>query len=622
MSVYVYDLEQFPNLHTATFKNIHTKEVKTFVLHESRFELQEYLAFLNTVKGLIGFNNIGYDYPMLKKIRSSYNKDISLIKELYTYSQYLINNDKPPIFKQDIPQLDLYKINHYDNKNKRTSLKWVEFGLKWDNLQDLPYPHDAFIESDQIQTVLDYNLNDVNATEKFYEHCKPQIELRKSLSKIYGINLINHSDTGIGMEILKREYAKKTKIPEAAFTHWYDSNTNITFSSVISDVVSFKSFELQELLSALKSSNQNIFYTEFKRSVLYDSMYYTIAKGGLHSEKTGTFLKADDKYSLIDIDFGSFYPKLMLNLKIYPPQLGESFLEVLQDLTDRRLHAKAINDKATAESLKITINSIFGNLGEKNSFIYSPQSLYKVTINGQLILLMLIEKLTKLGASCFYANTDGATFKVPKSKLHDFMEACKAFESYIDIPIEYAEYDMCAIRDVNNYIILGKNNYVKTKGAFEIEKPLHKNNSQKIVAKAVYEYFINNKPVETTINNHTELLDFCKVVRTKKDDYLISRIFDKSSFVDTKLSKTNRYYVSNNGVTLIKIMPPLEVERVDTPQLNLFNVDEYNIYKPREVNIESGYKCTLHNQLNTDITDINYNYYISESYKLINSILQ
>jgi len=98
----------------------------------------------------------------------------------------------------------------------------------------------------------------------------------------------------------------------------------------------------------------------------------------------------------------------MIYLGIYPPHLGVEILEILKTLTDQRLEAKRVGDTITSDSLKLSINSCFGQNGDKHSFMYSPTSMLKVTINGQLFMLMLIEKLyQEIGDDiwCFYANT-------------------------------------------------------------------------------------------------------------------------------------------------------------------------------------------------------------------------
>lgn len=634
MQTWVYDLEQFSNCHTATFKGIDTGEIRVFVVHESRNDLIEYIHFLkNDVKGLIGFNNLNYDYPLLHYILTTpaLLKSKDPANELYRKSQGIILQKYSSIWdnKVLIPQLDLYKLNHYDNKNKATSLKWVEFTLRWNNLQDLPYKHNHVVKVNELNQILKYNLNDVEATEMFYRYCKDQIDMRKELSRIYKTNLINKSDSAIGVELLTRKYEELTGLPRTRFKHWRDNTRVVHLRDVIDDLIEFETPEMQNVLNDLMVNSKNIIEHDFEHNFKFKDCYYTIAKGGLHSTLKGIHIKESDTHKIIDLDFGSFYPKIMLNLGVYPPQLGEKFLIMLQDLTDRRLRAKAEGDDGTAYSLKITINSIYGNLGNKYSYTYSPKSMYKVTLNGQLIIMMLIEQLEKRGISCFYANTDGATFSVPIEAVDTFYDICQKFEKKVNIPIEYANYKMCAIRDVNNYIIQTENK-IKVKGDFEIDKFPHKNNSQLVVAKALKEYYINGTLPEDFITNHTDIFDFCKGAKMTSGNKLVARTFTGQDFKDTELTKTNRYFVSNDGVTLIKVMPPLDKEletdkvKREYNQMNIFDVyipDEFVVRKNRETNLEVGYKCTLLNDISElDRYDINYDYYIRECYKIINSI--
>jgi hypothetical protein len=644
---WIYDLEQFPNLHTATFKDIKSDTVKTFVLHKSKNQLKEYIRFLKTeCKYLIGFNNINYDYPLLHYILKNEYKLLKSNKPeklLYLTSQEIIKSKYSSIKDKYviIPQIDLFRINNYQNKNKSTSLKWIEFSLRWNNVQDLPYRYDDEIDEENIQLVLDYNLNDVLATEMFFNYCKPQIDLRLSLGKKYDLNLLNESDTSMGVNLMIKKYSEYTGKNPEMFKHLRDYSTHpLYLKNIISDTIQFKSIELNKVLLDLKSNLINLRTQDeieesesFKYSFKYNQCTYDIAKGGLHSTLPPMLLHNSDDYTIIDIDFSSYYPNIMLKLKLYPPQLGEYILTLLQELTELRLKAKADKDMITSDATKITINSIFGNLGNQYSFLYSPETMYKVTINGQLILLMLIEELELNGAICFYTNTDGCTFKVPKNKVNLFYEICKNFDNKIGIPIEFNEYKLCAIRDVNNYLIITTDNKVKLKGDFEINKLPHKNNSQIVVAKAVHEYLVNKTPIDYYIYHNTNILDFCKGVKITGKNRLVSRTFDGLQFNDELLSKTTRYYVSNNGVRLIKMLPPLlkktyteKYNELIPNQLSIFDmgIEDVIVRKVRETNIEANNYCTVLNQFdnkkNISEYDINYEYYINECNKIISDL--
>src|ERR1017187_7366641 len=138
--------------------------------------------------------------------------------------------------------------------------------------------------------------------------------------------------------------------------------------------------------------------------------------GGLHSAESGVAHVAGSNYMLIDRDVTSYYPSIILNLGLYPQHMGEAFLTVYRSLVERRVAAKKAGDKVTAESLKIAVNGSFGKLGSKWSALYAPDLLIRVTITGQLSLLMLIEMIELAGLPVLSGNTDGILVKCHKDR--------------------------------------------------------------------------------------------------------------------------------------------------------------------------------------------------------------
>ena len=122
-NIWIYDLETYPNFFLAVFYNIMTKESLIFEISDRKNEIDKLRAFLysNNLK-LIGFNNLNFDYPVLHNSILSNNKEWTS-QEIYKEVEKIINAQYSSIWDKDvkIPQLDLYKIWHYDNKNKRTS---------------------------------------------------------------------------------------------------------------------------------------------------------------------------------------------------------------------------------------------------------------------------------------------------------------------------------------------------------------------------------------------------------------------------------------------------------------------------------------------------------------------
>lgn len=276
MNTWVYDLEQFRNFHSGVFLNVETGEIKSFVIHQERNELEEYVSFLDSVKGLIGFNNISYDYPLLH-----YLLETGDYKGLFDKSQEIISSDFPTVRRKDvlIPQLDLYRIWHFNNKARATGLKKLQIAMKWHRVQDLPLPYDAVIMADQIDEVLDYNLNDVLSTHEFYLKTKPAINLRKQIGKVYGIKVINRPDTGMGEDIFGSILSKELNIPLRELKQMRTERPTITFSDCIVPYVSYKSKEFKSLLDRLRATTITETKDSIKESVIYKGFKYDFGVG-------------------------------------------------------------------------------------------------------------------------------------------------------------------------------------------------------------------------------------------------------------------------------------------------------------------------------------------------------
>lgn len=603
MRKFIYDLEVFPNFFSATFKNVDTKEVIVFYKHEGKQnQINELIDFLKSNIYLIGFNNDKYDNLLLNKILSS---EITC-EDLFNLSKLIISNRDSFFINKQIKELysykkpygslDLMMIHRFDKL--MVGLKQCSVNLKWHKIQDLPKAYDSEVSIDEIDKILSYNLNDVLITEKLFEISLDEIRLRQSVGRKYNVDLMNASRSKMADILMTKMYADTSNLDYSDFKDLRDTQTLIKLSDIVWDKISYSTPSMQAVLAKIKNTTIDISSGDvnFNISVIIDSCRHDIAKGGLHSNNKPDVYESTDDIKLIDVDFGSFYPSLMINLGIYPLQLGDTFLDVLKTITTQRLLAKKNKDKVEADALKIVINSCYGKLGFEKGYMYSPKSMYSVTVNGQLILLMLIEQLSNIGVECFYSNTDGATFKVPVNLQDEFYKVCNDFVKFVNIELEYTEYSKCILRDVNNYLILKPNGEVKEKGSFVTSIQLDKGFNMPVVAKAVKAYFTEGIPVRQFIESHNDIYDFCKSQKVG-NQYTVERHYIKDSkHCIEVMQKTNRYYVSKRGDVLYK---------KKGEQLN---------------NLVAGFTVTIFNDyFDSDDYKIDYDYYVHEANSLIHN---
>lgn len=211
-----------------------------------------------------------------------------------------------------------------------------------------------------------------------------------------------------------------------------------------------------------------------------------------------------------------------------------------------------------SDAFKLSLNSVYGKSNDKYSFLMDPMYTMKTTLNGQLMLSMLCEKLALKGFTILMVNTDGLECIVSKNREDEYYSICKEWENYTKLSLEWVNYTKLFVRDINNYISISDKGKIKYKGSYVIDKELHQDNSFKIVSIALSAYFTKGVPIEETIKKHTNIYDFCGRQKFVGQDYgethgiIIDEITNLPIKQIIKQQKNTRYYISNPGVTFIK----------------------------------------------------------------------
>lgn len=627
----VYDIETFSNCFTYTDYDPDTKEINVFVISSFRDDSVQFKAYLDSIKkgGMVGFNNRHFDWPVINYI---YNLSQPTAEKIYAYAQSIISQEKNEYSKEWIKQLDLFLLNHYDNKARRTSLKALEVSCGWDNVMDMPLAHTTRIDEHLLQQVLEYNLNDVLFTAKFYEMCADKIKLRKEIKKKYKLDVLNKSDVVIGESIFLKYLSDAMDTPIKELKQIRGRRTDVPIKNIIFPYVSFKSKELNNVLRLMSETQSSASYlSNFIESVdtrksineLYDKLkennidvkktaqqkksfsfttYYGGVRldygvGGIHGCVAPGVYTSDDRFDILDIDVKSYYPNLFIQNRLHPRQMDQdTFVQVYSDIFEQRVKAQKEGDKLTSDALKLSLNGLFGKTGSDVSCFYDPTVFYAVTVNGQLLISMLLESLYLNGCQIIQVNTDGVTIKHHKNKKGEVMEICKQWEEKTKLTLEYANYTKMIIRDVNNYIAVSDK--VKEKGCFETKKDWHKDNSFMIVPLAVRNYFVDGTPIEQTLRQHENILDFCGRYKASKGWNAEYVYLDGNEEKRIDYGKIYRFIPVIKGGTSLKI-----------------NKDG------RVHNLLDGYQTVPFNKtVAFDKKDLNYQFFISECQKLIETI--
>lgn len=352
----------------------------------------------------------------------------------------------------------------------------------------------------------------------------------------------------------------------------------------------------------------------------FNGTSYTIAKGGIHSNDPPRKIIPNENEILRDSDIGSQYPRAIIKRRLFPAHLGEAWLKGYESTFHKRIEAKRAKKQSINEAFKLCLNGAYGKLNEETNWQYSPESMYKCTIGNQIEILMLIEKLETNGIHIVSANTDGILVLMDKTLSDLHYKICKEWEKTVGNDIhgnlEHCEYKSFYQTSVNDYLAVKVDGSIKEKGDFAIDCELHKNKSSRIVQIALQQYYINNIPVEDTIKNHKNIYSFCCAVKGKGDSKFY--VMNTKEHSEKRLQKINRYFISNDGINLVKRLPPLN--KPITHQIDIFGNVDIGI---RESEVEAGFLTTIFNRYeekNIKDYDINYQFYINKTNRIIQQI--
>jgi len=510
----ICDIETYPNYNLFAFMK--NGKVTTFESwHKFTKKQCKKITKLMENNLIVTYNGNNYDIPL---INYAVKKNAS-VNQMYMASKAIIEDRLKPFAlyrKMNLAFEDRLKINHIDLKEPAPavmiSLKLYGSRLNSKVLWDLPYDPHTPLTIKQAETIVEYCENDLQITLDLFNGIKDRLELREQMSEQYDIDLRSKSDAQIAEAVMKSELAKDGIHAERPHL---DDGYNCYYKPP--KYIKFKTKQLKQLFKKIK--NQNFLLDNggsvkipaalSQEVITIGNTSYNIGIGGLHSMEKSL---AVTKGKMMNADYSSYYPFIILKNGYYPLHLGKKFLDVYKNIVTTRLKAKAEGDTLVANSLKITINGSFGKYGSKWSVLYSPDLLLQVTLTGQLTLLMLIEKLESKGISVVSANTDGLEMNIhTKKQEKKARKIIKKFDEVTGYEMEIGEYKALFARDVNNYVAK-YDGYVKAKGVYA--DPLDKNNYLKknsqtpIVFESVREFINNGTPIKKTINKCDDVTKF------------------------------------------------------------------------------------------------------------------
>ena len=556
-----------------------------------------------------GYNNHHYDDVIINYMIDYRDKLAGLpywriCQSLFNLSSTIVGDEEGSREK-----LKRWKYAHYFqsmdlltmqfSQKLRVGLKTMQVTMHYKNVYEYEGNFDSPIFNKDIDKMISYNINDVESTEELLNRLKDQIELRLFIEQEHGIDCLSMDSVKMAETFLLEKYSERSGIPKNVIKEMRSPMDYIPLKDVILPFIKYKNPKLQDVLEDMK---KQIVYSKerksYEKKFVLSNVVYSVGVGGIHSIHTPQiFLPKDDEH-IGHADVTSMYPSFLIKYQWGPRHLGKLFCDIFSEIYDERVEAKRTGQKVKNLFLKIVLNSPTGKMQQEVSWMYDPFNVFKIRINGQLTLLMLVDRLLELGCEIIQVNTDGVVYRA-KNQLREGIErAIHEVETITQLMFEIDEYEAFYQYAINDYFGVEKGysethdpKLIEKKGMFITDTKLGKGLAPVVIPKAVINYFLTKQPVDEFIVKDKDIRDF-----------LMSQAVDKKFKVvhgEKPIQRINRFYASTDGPYLYKVDP--NGDREKTNMLTKSGVTILNKFDERPI----------------EDRKINYRYYISEAKKVI-----
>lgn len=664
----IYDIESFPNCFTFSMEMLRSDTKATWEISEFRndtAQLMEFFRWLSQCQvPMIGFNNINYDYPICHMLnrnphagyQGAYRKTMEIIEGNDKFGHIIWADDR------FAPQIDLFKLHHFDNKARSTGLKTLQINMRSESVVDIPVENGTVLTKQQIDELLiPYNLHDVIETKQFAKFSEEAMQFRVNMIDKFGAEVLNWNDTKIGEQTVIQKLGDELCYDRSSGRRQMRQTIRptVALDNVIFPYIKFQTQEFNRVLDYMRQQvlRADELSIEDSTSIKTKGVFTNLSAkaggieffygvGGIHGSVENKRVQAGGDWIIRDIDVAALYPSIAIVNNLAPHHLGPQFVKIYSELPKERKRWQQEKGKKCPEAnaLKLASNGVYGKSNSIYSVFYDPQFTMAVTVNGQLLLSMLIEKLIAVPTlRIIQANTDGVTYYINKNHEPEAAHLCSMWEIQTMLTLESADYRRVFVKDVNNYIAESLDGTLKLKGAYWTPDPCdyhrsiadaqpvswHKNFSNVVSTRAAVAHMVHGIDIEQFIRQCMNPFDFMCAVKVKRSDTLL--------WGNQQMQRNTRFYISTDGQNLIKRMPS-NSPAGQYKQANGISDHEYqqvmketggqwdervctknkSKYEIRETAVNAGYKVSICNDSRQFRFDnINFNFYIDEAKKLL-----
>lgn len=528
LNIEIFDVEVFKEDWMVTFKNVQSGEYT--VIHNDNHALKN---FMRTKPILAGFNSKFYDNWIIQAILLG--ADNRMVKEI---NDYIIEGGLG--WEHHFLQYKRRTFQSFDLRDDlpmNLSLKAIEGNLGLDIVETgVSFDIDRALTADELESSIEYNKVDVDSTQRLFELRKDYLQGKMTVARLKGLDEV---------EALGLTNAKLTARYLDARKQVRDDERQYTIPPEVNqDRIPQQVLDFYAQMDDESIDSDDLFKSKLKTEIGGLEIVYGF--GGVHGAKPNYF--SDGKKLILNWDVTSLYPNLMIEYDYVSRNVPnpEQFAEVVA----RRIKAKAEGDWMVSDALKLVINTCYGAMLNQYNDLYDPKQVRGVCITGQLLLSDLVFGLMEQCESyeAINFNTDGIMFAIDMVDLPKAYAIKNEWEQRTRLELEEDLINAVYQKDVNNYMIENLDGSITTKGGYvanyqsrDTDKII--NNSLTVIHNAIVEYFVHGVPVEDTINQCDNILDFQNIVKTGWTyDHTIHEVGDK----DVVVQQVNRVYATSD----------------------------------------------------------------------------
>lgn len=553
MSLIVYDCEVFAYDYLVTLKDKETGR-KTHIWNDN----EAVKACISEDNLYVGFNSKHYDQFIVKAVCCGFTPE-----EVKQVNDFIIGGGQG----WDYPMLRgcYFYFNNADIKDDMQmglSLKVIEGHLGISVKEStVPFDIDRPLTEEERREVEFYCDHDVDTTDRLVDIRKEYLKSKIQVGRMVGI-----SDA----KAMSMTNAKLTAALLKASPVPHDDERNYSYPhNLVKEYIPPEVFEFFDQMHDPSISDKDLFKSKINFEV--GGCPCVIGFGGIHGAIPTFQEEAQGKRTIRNYDVASLYPSLMIKCGYTSRNIPSA--STFEEVYYTRLAAKKSGDKATANALKLVLNTTYGAMLNKYNDLFDPLMGRSVCVSGQLFLLELasryVEKITTL--RLIQLNTDGVMVSLEDWELPILIAINDEWQQRTGFLLEEDVIQKIVQKDVNNYIEIKSDGSAKTKGGYLSRGiapagAFNINNNAVIVAKAIREFFVNGTPVEETIGSCDDIFQFQLIAKAgakyreayhlvdgeKQSVQKVNRVYATS---DTRYGKLFKVKAEDDATAKIEMLP-------------------------------------------------------------------